>query len=534
MRFGGALIAILCLCSSIAWAETTAFIHVNVIPMDTPRVLADQTVVVTDGVIAEIGPNDAISIPEGAQIIDGASGYLMPGLADMHMHLDITRDYNDPEQLLFFLAQGSTSVRVLGSPEQALVWRDQVAANELVGPTIYLLGPTLAGNYNDSNGIKLFILGLNVARVVVPLLVGLTILWLFKAARTRRSFLLASGFGLLVGIGLVATETPPLNALNPLLFGMSQVHALEDRTGPINPILDRYAQQGFDGVKLYDGLTEKQFLTAVAGSAKLGLYTVGHMLNQIPLDGQLSSGLREVAHVHEFLSHHWTGYNYGENPDPRYAETRKYPVDLSTIPQTVDLVAKNGVSVLSNLSTDEALFRMILDLDSMLADPEFAEFRPDVIEGWKTSGRHLRAFADQGEYRRDEIQPFLVQLIKAPHDAGVPILIGSDAGEDSPEGSIPRDIHREIELLVEAGLSNFDALSAGTKTAGEIVAQMGRGGNFGTIEIGQRADFLLLSDNPLENVSATRQRIGVMSNGKWFKQADLDAMVKSYLLSREW
>jgi imidazolonepropionase-like amidohydrolase len=91
-----------------------------------------------------------------------------------------------------------------------------------------------------------------------------------------------------------------------------------------------------------------------------------------------------------------------------------------------------------------------------------------------------------------------------------------------------------LELLVESGFSNYDALAAGTKNAGIIVERMGRDGNFGTIEVGQRADLILISDNPLENVSATRDRFGVMTNGRWYTQVDLDAMVEEYIASREW
>ncbi|GAH10728.1 unnamed protein product [marine sediment metagenome] len=60
---------------------------------------------------------------------------------------------------------------------------------------------------------------------------------------------------------------------------------------------------------------------------------------------------------------------------------------------------------------------------------------------------------------------------------------------------------------------------------------MGRNGNFGTVEIGQRADLILIKENPLENVSHTRNRIGVMARGQWFPQAKLDGLVDDYVAS---
>jgi imidazolonepropionase-like amidohydrolase len=106
------------------------------------------------------------------------------------------------------------------------------------------------------------------------------------------------------------------------------------------------------------------------------------------------------------------------------------------------------------------------------------------------------------------MQPFLMTMTKALHDAGVPLLLGTDL---TVEGMLPSHIHRELELLVEAGLTPFETLEAGTKNAGISVARMGRDGNLGTVDLGQRADLILLVQNPLEDVGRTRNRVGLMA-----------------------
>jgi imidazolonepropionase-like amidohydrolase len=63
-------------------SKTTAFVNVNVIPMDTERVLKNQTVIVEGDHITAIGPVDSLAVPLGAKIIDGNGAYLMPGLVD--------------------------------------------------------------------------------------------------------------------------------------------------------------------------------------------------------------------------------------------------------------------------------------------------------------------------------------------------------------------------------------------------------------------------------------------------------------------
>jgi imidazolonepropionase-like amidohydrolase len=68
-------------------AQTVAFTNVNVIPMDRERVLANQTVVVKNGLIVEIGDTKKVKLPKDALRIDSTGKYLIPGLVDMHTHL---------------------------------------------------------------------------------------------------------------------------------------------------------------------------------------------------------------------------------------------------------------------------------------------------------------------------------------------------------------------------------------------------------------------------------------------------------------
>ena len=63
------------------------FVHAAVVPMDEERVLSDQTVIVADGTIVEIGSSAEIAIPDGAQVVDASGRYLLPAFCDMHVHL---------------------------------------------------------------------------------------------------------------------------------------------------------------------------------------------------------------------------------------------------------------------------------------------------------------------------------------------------------------------------------------------------------------------------------------------------------------
>jgi imidazolonepropionase-like amidohydrolase len=126
-----------------------AFVDVNVIPMDRQRVLAGQTVIVRGDRIESVGSTQTIRIPADATRIDGRGKYLLPGLAEMHAHvLPAQAQGNADERLnrdIFFLyvANGITTIRaMLGAPNQ-LVLRGRLAANELLGPTMYVAAPSL-------------------------------------------------------------------------------------------------------------------------------------------------------------------------------------------------------------------------------------------------------------------------------------------------------------------------------------------------------------------------------------------------------
>ncbi len=125
-----------------------AFTNVNVIPMDREVVLHDQTVVVINGSIFEIGDSEKVQVPEGSIAIDGNGKYLMPGLAEMHAHIPGNQNGTEivEETLFLYLSNGITIIRgMLGQPYH-LQLRQQVLDQEVLGPRIYTSSPSLNGN----------------------------------------------------------------------------------------------------------------------------------------------------------------------------------------------------------------------------------------------------------------------------------------------------------------------------------------------------------------------------------------------------
>ncbi|MEQ1762038.1 MAG: amidohydrolase family protein [Pyrinomonadaceae bacterium] len=135
--------------------QTTAFVGVNVVPMDRERILANQTVIVRNGVITEIGDAKKVKVPKDAVRVDGTGKYLIPGLVDMHTHLlSDGDDYPDSiahDELRVMVANGVTTVRfMIGTPE-LLKYRAQSARGEIAAPTIWVASPHLTGREQGNN-----------------------------------------------------------------------------------------------------------------------------------------------------------------------------------------------------------------------------------------------------------------------------------------------------------------------------------------------------------------------------------------------
>lgn len=118
--------------------DTVAISHARVVDSDAGRVMEDWTVIVVGGRIAWAGPSDRAQIPDDARTIDAAGRYLVPGLADMHVHLE-------EEDLPLLLANGVTLARDLNGAPDHLRWRDEVAAGARLGPTLVVSSPLTAG-----------------------------------------------------------------------------------------------------------------------------------------------------------------------------------------------------------------------------------------------------------------------------------------------------------------------------------------------------------------------------------------------------
>ena len=270
-------------------------------------------------------------------------------------------------------------------------------------------------------------------------------------------------------------------------------------------------------------MTRESYFGTIKAAQDYRIYTAGHIPDDpdiIAVKEALKCGQDVVVHMDEFSHEFWPEYVPGGRSN------LDWDIDLSGIDDFAEAVAEHKTAVTATLVTNEVVLLGIEDAKTMLQKPEYRLVRPKKIGKWRTAGRFIK-WQGQEKYRREKWRPLLMQLTKALSDQGVTLLLGTDV---SVEGIIPGiSAHQELELLVEAGLTTYEALCCGTRNAATIAERMGMDSNWGTIAVGKRADLILLSDNPLVDIRNTRSQMGVMLRGRWFSRTDLDRMTADFI-----
>jgi len=448
--------------------EIIAFQNVNLVPMTDEIIVKKQTVLVKGKRFIEIGPAKTVAIRKNSKIIDGTGAFLMPGLADMHMH---TRDNWDDwlgdwpvSPLYLYLANGVTTIRCFnpkgGSQKYVLRWRDKVNKGRLIGPNIYTSGPTIYG---------------------------------------------------------------PVN--NPQKIVREQI------------------AKGFDFIKLYSFLSREAFHQAMVTAKQAGKYTAGHIPFQVGLDGVLSEGMDEIAHIEELA---WEFVDFDRNKGLKGREWMGYVIktayqqfkpyfghnmgELEEIfGNAVSSVARKlhseNIPVCTTLFIDEVIVEKLFEPEQFLSKPEnrylprkyLAAFR----QGREKHQVQFRGGEDFAPFKR-RVDRILFKYLK---EAGVLLVLGTDAGTGWM-GIVPgTSIHEELRILTENGFTPYEAIKTGTVNAAKVVEKMNGNGDFGTLEIGKRADLILLKNNPLKDISNIKNILGVMASGRWYEKAEMQKWI---------
>jgi hypothetical protein len=233
----------------------------------------------------------------------------------------------------------------------------------------------------------------------------------------------------------------------------------------------------------------------------------GHIPKALGLEGILG-GHDVVAHGEEYY------YTYFRDTD-----------DRSRLGEAARLTAQAGLAVIPNTGFVRTILDQAEDVEGFLAREEIRYVAPAALAEWlPESNRYLGRPPEWAAALR-RMHPFLRELTGELHRAGVVLFAGSDAGAI---GGIPgASLHREIRELEASGLSRGDALLAATRVPGDWLAARTGAAPRGRIEVGQRADLLLLERNPLDDLSALDTLRSVVAAGRLHEVHDLEERLRS-------
>ena len=259
-----------------------------------------------------------------------------------------------------------------------------------------------------------------------------------------------------------------------------------------------FQKNGYNSLKPYSSLTQKEFKNLCIAANNYGMDVTGHLPRQVPLDSAINWGLNELMHLEELR---FEFYNNTENG------LNNATIDTTGLDAVAKKLKNNNISVTTTIICNWSFVARNKDEEAFFSKPEMKYLYPETFSFYKANNEH-------SDYPERELELFK-QILIALNKNDVNIVLGTDSqGMKDVHGFT---VHDEIALLVENGLTPFEALETATVNAAKTMGQ----NNWGLIKENYRANLVILEGNPLDNIENTKKIVGVLNNGYYYDKDDL-------------
>jgi imidazolonepropionase-like amidohydrolase len=277
----------------------------------------------------------------------------------------------------------------------------------------------------------------------------------------------------------------------------------------------RQAEVGVDMIKVYAALRPAQVAAAIDEAHRLGLPVVGHL--------QATSWTEAARLGIDALTHGspWATTYLPPERRPEYRQSMLgrldwlewMELDGPELTAMIRELAERRIPVDPTLITYHTKF---VGNDPRWTEHPDLELVPEMAARWREGWTFVADWTHDDFARGRRLWPKVEALIRRYHDGGVLLAAGSDLPNP---WTIPGvSLHEELELLVEAGIPAPEVLRIATRNGAEALGLLDE---LGTVEVGKRADLLVLSADPTADIRQTRSIEAVIQGGQVMRPAEL-------------
>lgn len=480
MRDLFAFLLTILLCASVIAqnpaSQSLVLTHVAVIDMTGAPPQPNMTVVITGNRIVALGKSSEISLPQNPIIVEASGKFLIPGLWDMHVHLNYAT-VHQVEQSLFplLVANGVTGVRDMWNlhdvegMKQIRKWREGIAAGELIAPRLAAVGRGIDGPAGGNAYIR--VKNESEARAAVRRIKreGYDFVKIYSNL-SRDSFF------------AIADEAKKQNIpfAGHVPFTVGAVEASDAGMRSMEHLLET--------------LTPSSTMEAELKKAELEVTKKISALHGKPLSAELEEeGRRNWERSVDTYSDEKAASLFA-----RLAQNNTW--------QCPTLVSFQMWASAGNKDLFKDARIKYVPVSVRVKDKQYL----DAMLSWSEKEISFRK----------KLYQLRLRQVNAAHQAGVKFLAGTDATSTFPLHGF--SLHDELALFVQAGLTPMEALQTATINPAKFLALAD---SLGTIEKGKFADLVLLDANPLDDINNTRKIAAVIINGRYLRRETLDKML---------
>jgi imidazolonepropionase-like amidohydrolase len=277
-------------------------------------------------------------------------------------------------------------------------------------------------------------------------------------------------------------------------------------------------EAGYDYLKLHPGLSREKFDSIAATAKSVGIPFAGHVSFGVGIWRAIEAGYSSIDHLDGFIEGLVPGIEkMVEQQAGLFGMFVADQVDTTQIPKLILALKQNSIWVVPTQSLAERWFHPDYVPESFRSDPNAVYMKKETVDQWIGTKQNLLA---NPNYNAEKVRNFVAlrrKLIYECQKNGVGLLLGCDAPQVF---NVPGfSTHNELEYLVMAGLTPYEALTTGTRNVAKYLNKP----DSGVIKANAVSDLVLLNGNPLTDIRQTRNISGVMIGTQWLSKEYIDS-----------